>query len=149
MSIFKKKQRSIYESQPRIDFNDSLTAPIVHSYQPLDQPLDQPLTKPVLAPETPFQKVNFERESELQPSSEVSSNTSVLTTSFIADSYNDAPKMADLLLIKGQLIVHLEKLPKGERVRLLDFISGVMYAFNGDVQKIEHRTYQFTIQKDA
>jgi len=57
--------------------------------------------------------------------------------------------MADLLLTKGQLIVHLEKLPKGERVRLLDFISGVMYAFNGDVQKIEHRTYQFTIQKDA
>lgn len=145
MSIFKKKQRSIYESQPRIDFNDSPTAPIVHS----DQPLEQPLTKPVLAPETPFQKVNFERESEVQPSSEVSSNTSVLTTGFIADSYNDAPKMADLLLAKGQLIVHLEKLPKGERVRLLDFISGVMYAFNGDVQKIEHRTYQFTIQKDA
>jgi len=74
MSIFKKKQRSIYESQPRIDFNDSPTAPIVHSDQPLDQ-----LTKPVLAPETPFQKVNFERESEVQHSSEVSSNTSVLT----------------------------------------------------------------------
>ncbi|MFU0251659.1 cell division protein SepF [Spiroplasma sp. Moj] len=57
--------------------------------------------------------------------------------------------MADLLLTKGQLIVYLEKLPKGKRVRLLDFISGVMYAFNGYVQKIEHRTYQFTIQKDA
>ncbi|AXF96617.1 cell division protein SepF [Spiroplasma phoeniceum] len=141
MSIFKKKQRSIYESQPRIDFNDSPTAPIVHS--------DQPLTKPVLAPETPFQKVDFKRKSEVQSSSEVSSNTSVLTTGFIADSYNDAPKMADLLLTKGQLIVHLENLPKGERVRLLDFISGVMYAFNGDVQKNEHRTYQFTIQKDA
>ncbi|WP_348735337.1 cell division protein SepF [Spiroplasma endosymbiont of Ammophila pubescens] len=69
--------------------------------------------------------MNFERESEVQPSSEVSSNTSVLTTGFIADSYNDAPKMADLLLTKGQLIVHLEKLPKEEWVRLLDFISGV------------------------
>ncbi len=61
MSIFKKKQRSIYESQPRIDFNDNPTTPIVHS----DQPLDKLLTKPVLAPETPFQKVNFERESEV------------------------------------------------------------------------------------
>lgn len=140
MSIFKKKQRIIYESQPRINFNDSPTASIVHSHQPL--------TKPVIDPETPFQKVNFERESEVQHSFEVSSNTSVLTTSFIVDSYNDAPKMADFLLKKGQLIVHLEKLPKGERVRLLNFISGVMYAFNGDVQKIEYRTYQFTIQKD-
>ncbi|UZQ30968.1 MAG: hypothetical protein OHM56_05575 [Spiroplasma phoeniceum] len=55
MSIFKKKQWSIYKSQPRIDFNDSPTPPIVHG----DQPLDQPLTKPVLATETPFQKVNF------------------------------------------------------------------------------------------
>ncbi|UZQ30967.1 MAG: cell division protein SepF [Spiroplasma phoeniceum] len=73
----------------------------------------------------------------------------MLTTGFIADIYNDVPKMTDLLLTKGQLIVHLEKLPKGDRVQILDFISGVMYAFNGDVQKIEHRTYQFTIQKDA
>lgn len=141
MSIFKKKQRSIYDAQPRIDFNDSPTEPIVHS--------DQPLAKPVLAPETPFQKVNFERENEIQNSSETSSDTSVLTTGFIADSYNDAPKMADLLLTKGQLIVHLEKLPKAERIRLLDFISGVMYAFDCDVQKIEYKTYQFTIQKDA
>jgi cell division inhibitor SepF len=142
MSIFKKKQRSIYDSKSRIDFNDSCsTEPIVHS--------DQPSTKHVLAPKTPFQKMSFERKSEIQNSSEVSSNTSVLTTSFIVDSYNDAPKMADLLLTKGQLIVHLEKLPKVERVRLLDFISGVMYAFNGDVQKIEHKTYKFTIQKYA
>ncbi|ALA97552.1 hypothetical protein SKUN_00659 [Spiroplasma kunkelii CR2-3x] len=52
MSIFKKKQRSIYESQPRIDFNDIPTAPIVYS----DQPLDQLLTKPVFAQKHHFKK---------------------------------------------------------------------------------------------
>lgn len=57
--------------------------------------------------------------------------------------------MADLLLSKGQLVVHLEKLSKEERIRLLDFIIGVMYAFDGDVQKLEHKTYQFMIRKDA
>ncbi len=63
------------------------------------------------------------------------SATSVITTGFVADSYHDAPKMADLLLANGQLIAHLEKIPKAERIRLLDFISGVMYAFDGAVQK--------------
>ncbi|KAF0851517.1 MAG: cell division protein SepF [Spiroplasma poulsonii] len=141
MSIFKKKPKSIYDSQPRIDFNDTAVEPIVQT--------DRKEDNTPQAPTVPFQKVTFDA-SEPVPNVATSDETSsTISTGFVADSYNDAPKMADLLLSKGQLVVHLEKLSKEERIRLLDFMAGVMYAFDGDVQKLEHKTYQFMIRKDA
>lgn len=141
MSIFKKKPKSVYDSQPRIDFNDTAVEPIVQT--------DRKEDNTPQAPTVPFQKVTFDA-SEPAPNVATSDETSsTISTGFVADSYNDAPKMADLLLSKGQLVVHLEKLSKEERIRLLDFMTGVMYAFDGDVQKLEHKTYQFMIRKDA
>lgn len=140
MSIFKKKTKSIYDSQPQIDFNDPAVEPIVNTEHNAD-------TNPK-APTVPFQKVTFDAPKPAQivvPEA----IAATISTGFVADSYHDAPKMADLLLTKKQLVVHLEKLPKEERIRLLDFMSGVMYAFDGDVQKLEHKTYQFRIEKNA
>ncbi|WP_374696246.1 cell division protein SepF [Spiroplasma endosymbiont of Polydrusus formosus] len=141
MSIFKKKQRNIYDSQPRIDFNNSPTEPIVHGDHNNPKPQPIPIITALL------QKANFDREAINEQQTDAIAN-SVITTGFVADSYRDAPKMADLLLANGQLIVHLEKLPKAERIRLLYFISGVMYAFDGYVQKIEYHTYHFIVRKN-
>lgn len=139
-SIFKKKPKSIYDSQSRIDFNDTAVKPIVQTYHNEDNTPQ--------APTVPFQKVTFDA-SEPGPNSTSDETSSTMSTGFVADSYNDAPKMSDSLLSKGKLVVHLEKLSKEERIRLLDFMTGVMYAFDGDVQKLEHKTYQFTIRKNA
>ncbi|WHQ36356.1 cell division protein SepF [Spiroplasma sp. SV19] len=140
MSIFKKKPKSIYDSQPRIDFNDTAVEPIVQT--------DHKETKLSQPSSVPFQKVTFDAPKPVQNDTS-DATSSMMSTGFVADSYHDAPKMADLLLSKGQLVVHLEKLSKEERIRLLDFMTGVMYALDGEVQKLEHKTYQFMIAKDA
>ncbi len=51
-------------------------------------------------------------------------------------TYEDASEIADRLKAKKAVVVNLEDLTKEDAVKVLDFISGVVYALEGNIQKV-------------
>jgi cell division inhibitor SepF len=56
----------------------------------------------------------------------------------------DTKEIADSLIRKNAVVLNLERTPKEESRRILDFLSGVAYANNGKIQKIATSTYIIT-----
>lgn len=53
-------------------------------------------------------------------------------------SYNDAPEIADHLKSKKPVVVNLEKLDKATASRIFDFLSGTVFALDGNMQKVSN-----------
>ena len=51
-------------------------------------------------------------------------------------SYEDASEIADRLKSKKAVVVNLEDLTKEDAIKVLDFVSGVVYALEGNIQKV-------------
>ncbi len=58
-------------------------------------------------------------------------------------SYEDARQIADYLLQKKACVVNIHRLQENGATRLLDFLSGTIYAINGTVQKIDDNVFLF------
>ena len=97
------------------------------------------------------------------PMPAVSSSTSVSTTGFSGQvlsmntsasnkqevvlfrpgSFNDTSKAADDLRNRKAVIVNMENVDKAMARRVVDFLSGCVYALDGDVKKIAQSAYLF------
>ena len=77
----------------------------------------------------------------------VGSRTSVLNKQevvlFRPGSFNDTSKAADDLRSRKAVIVNMENVDKAMARRVVDFLSGCVYALNGDVKKIAQSAYLF------
>ena len=62
---------------------------------------------------------------------------------FHARSFDDAAKAADELRKKKAVILNMENVDKGLTRRVVDFLSGSVYALDGGVKKIAQSTYLF------
>ena len=62
---------------------------------------------------------------------------------FHPTSFQDSKKAATDLVASKAVIVNLEDLDKDSARRMVDFLSGVVFAMNGDVQKIAQGAYVF------
>lgn len=51
-------------------------------------------------------------------------------------SYDEVQQIADKLKEKVSVIINLQRIPWGEAKRIVDFLSGTVYAVNGDIQKL-------------
>lgn len=51
-------------------------------------------------------------------------------------SYNDAQDVADHLKNKKPIVVNLERLDKEDARKMVDFLSGAVYALDGSMQKV-------------
>ena len=51
-------------------------------------------------------------------------------------SYEDSREIADRLKSRKAVVVNLEELQKEDAIKVLDFVSGVVYALEGDIQKV-------------
>lgn len=60
-----------------------------------------------------------------------------------AKSFNDAAKAADELRRKKAVILNMENVDKALTRRVVDFLSGSVYALDGSVKKIAQSTYLF------
>lgn len=60
------------------------------------------------------------------------------------DKFEDAAEIADHLKEKRTVVINLEQTNKDIARRLLDFLSGVAYAFQGKFQKIANSTFLIT-----
>ena len=62
---------------------------------------------------------------------------------FHAKSFDDAAKAADELRRKKAVILNMEYVDKALTRRVVDFLSGSVYALDGSVKKIAQSTYLF------
>lgn len=58
--------------------------------------------------------------------------------------YSDARTVADHILNNRAVLLNLENCNKEMAQRILDFLSGVVYAQGGDLQRVAHSTYAVT-----
>ena len=62
---------------------------------------------------------------------------------FRPNSFNDTSKAADDLRNRKAVIVNMENVDKAMARRVVDFLSGCVYALEGDVKKIAKSAYLF------
>ena len=62
---------------------------------------------------------------------------------FHAKAFDDAAKAADELRKKRAVILNMENVDKSLTRRVVDFLSGCVYALDGQVKKIAQSTYLF------
>ena len=62
---------------------------------------------------------------------------------FHAKTFDDAAKAADELRKKKAVILNMENVDKALTRRVVDFLSGAVYALDGSVKKIAQCTYLF------
>ena len=63
---------------------------------------------------------------------------------FHAKSFDDAARAADELRKKKAVILNMENVDKTLSRRVVDFLSGSVYALDGSVKKVAQSTYLFT-----
>ena len=62
---------------------------------------------------------------------------------FHAKTFDDAARAADELRKKKAVILNMENVDKGLTRRVVDFLSGSVYALDGSVKKVAMATYLF------
>lgn len=60
------------------------------------------------------------------------------------DKFENATEIADNLRDRHTVVINLEKTNKDVARRLLDFLSGVAYAYQGKIQKVANSTFLIT-----
>lgn len=77
----------------------------------------------------------------MNSSSSISNKQEVVL--FRPNSFNDTSKAADDLRSRKAVIVNMENVDKAMARRVVDFLSGCVYALDGDVKKIAQSAYLF------
>src|SRR5690625_7576261 len=60
-------------------------------------------------------------------------------------SYEEAQEIADNLLNKRSIVINLQRVDSHQAKRIVDFLSGTVYAVNGDIQKLGLATFLCTL----
>src|SRR5690625_8024354 len=55
-------------------------------------------------------------------------------------TYNEAQEIADHIVNRRAVVTNLERVDHSQAVRVIDFLSGTIYALNGDMQKLGTKT---------
>lgn len=76
-------------------------------------------------------------------SASVSNSNKQEVVLFRPNSFNDTSKAADDLRNHKAVIVNMENVDKAMARRVVDFLSGCVYALDGDVKKIAQSAYLF------
>jgi len=59
-------------------------------------------------------------------------------------SYNEVQEIADNLLNKRSVVINLQQVDRLQAKRIVDFLSGTVYAVKGDIQKLGVSTFLCT-----
>jgi len=59
-------------------------------------------------------------------------------------TYNEAQEIADNILNRRAVVINLERVDHQQAKRIVDFLSGTVYALNGDIQKLGMETFLCT-----
>lgn len=64
---------------------------------------------------------------------------------FMLMNYNEAQEIANHLLARQDIIVNVSNLITKDKYRVIDFLSGVIYALEGKRLKLEPNIYLFSL----
>ena len=102
---------------------------------------------------SPFAAVTKEAEPKAAPSPAPAATFSTQSTPissgkqevvlFHAKAFDDAAKAADELRNRRAIILNMENVDKALTRRVVDFLSGCVYALDGQVKKVAQSTYLF------
>lgn len=59
-------------------------------------------------------------------------------------TYNEAQEIADHIVNRRAVVINLERIEHHQAKRIVDFLSGTVYAVNGDIQKLGTQTFLCT-----
>lgn len=59
-------------------------------------------------------------------------------------TYSEAQEIADNIVNRRAVVINLERVNKEQAKRIVDFLSGTVYAVNGDIQKLGVQTFLCT-----
>lgn len=59
-------------------------------------------------------------------------------------SYNEAQEIADNLVNRKAVVINLQRVDHQQAKRIVDFLSGTVYAIGGDIQKLGAQTFLCT-----
>ncbi|KGX88525.1 cell division protein SepF [Pontibacillus litoralis] len=59
-------------------------------------------------------------------------------------TYNEAQEIADHLVNRRAVVINLQRVDNQAAKRVVDFLSGTVYAINGDIQKLGDKTFLCT-----
>ncbi|WP_099158008.1 cell division protein SepF [Virgibacillus ndiopensis] len=59
-------------------------------------------------------------------------------------SYNEAQEIADNIVNRRAVVINLQRVDHNQAKRIVDFLSGTVYAVNGDIQKLGSQTFLCT-----
>lgn len=59
-------------------------------------------------------------------------------------TYNEAQEIADNIVSKRAVVINLQRVDRNQAKRIVDFLSGTVYALNGDIQKLGAETFLCT-----
>lgn len=59
-------------------------------------------------------------------------------------SYNEAQDIADQLVSRKAVVINLQRVDHHQAKRIVDFLSGTVYAIGGDIQKLGSQTFLCT-----
>lgn len=59
-------------------------------------------------------------------------------------TYNEAQEIADNVVNRRAVVINMERLDHNQAKRIVDFLSGTVYALGGDIQKLGSQTFLCT-----
>ncbi|WBX79643.1 cell division protein SepF [Virgibacillus salarius] len=59
-------------------------------------------------------------------------------------TYNEAYEIADNIVNRRAVVINLQRVDNHQAKRIVDFLSGTVYAVNGDIQKLGAQTFLCT-----
>jgi cell division inhibitor SepF len=59
-------------------------------------------------------------------------------------NYNEAQEIADQLVSRRAVVINLQRVDHHQAKRIVDFLSGTVYAIGGDIQKLGAQTFLCT-----
>lgn len=59
-------------------------------------------------------------------------------------TYDEAQEIADNVINRRAVVINLERVDHEQSKRIVDFLSGTVYAVNGDIQKLGSQTFLCT-----
>lgn len=59
-------------------------------------------------------------------------------------SYDEVQEIADNIINKRSVVINLQRMDNHQAKRIVDFLSGTVYALNGDIQKLGAETFLCT-----
>lgn len=104
-------------------------------------------TQPVEQPRQPLRAVESPRQTTTNRGQVSTMNVNQMMSKVIIrepKQYSDAQNIADCLKENLPVFVNLQRLDKGEGRRVIDFLSGTIYAVNGEIQRVGNNLFLCT-----